>query len=284
MQLICPKHRYPLTDLICPANHTYSSFRGIPILLRDDVVDVHENATRSLNQVRGLIEVEGPGYIDKAVASTCGILYRPLINRMTEYPIPDIPLPPGNGSLLDVGCGWGRWVVAAARKGYSVVGVDVSLDALVAAKELCEKYRIDARLVCADARYLPFDDNAFDRAYSFGVLHHFDKPDARLAIGEMKRVAGSRLIQLAGNNGIRTLFNKVKRGFRDAQGAEVRYWTPSELREIGKITPHAYLGTGIIASDARYLPLKYRAIISISEFAKRMSLLREVADSYWVEF
>jgi hypothetical protein len=100
----------------------------------------------------------------------------------------------------------------------------------------------------------------------------------------MKRVAEARMIQLAGNNGIRTLYNKIKRGFRESRGAEVRYWTPKELREIGEIRPHAYLGTGIITSDARYLPIRYRAITHISDFATRVSLLKEFADSYWIEF
>src|SRR6187402_1499218 len=57
------------------------------------------------------------------VAATNGLLYRHLIGQLTSYPIPDLALPPGNGRpLLDVGCSWGRWTMAAAARGYDAIG------------------------------------------------------------------------------------------------------------------------------------------------------------------
>ena len=61
------------------------------------------------------------------VAATNGFMYLHLLGKLSEYPIPDLRLPEGNGTpLLDVGCNWGRWSIAAARKGYAATGVDPS--------------------------------------------------------------------------------------------------------------------------------------------------------------
>src|SRR5882762_5809881 len=53
------------------------------------------------------------------IGATNGIAYKGLIGKLAEYPIPEIRLPPGGGKVfLDLGCSWGRWCIAAARKGY----------------------------------------------------------------------------------------------------------------------------------------------------------------------
>ena len=74
--------------------------------------------------------IEKPGEVDPVaaylVAATNGIGYAHLVGNLKDYPIPGIRLPQGEGkTLLDVGCSWGRWSVAAARKGYTVIGMDL---------------------------------------------------------------------------------------------------------------------------------------------------------------
>ena len=46
-------------------------------------------------------------------------MYAHLIGSLGDCPIPELCLPPAgaDASLLDVGCSWGRWSMAAARKG-----------------------------------------------------------------------------------------------------------------------------------------------------------------------
>lgn len=283
MNLICPKDHLPLNEFKCAGGHEYGTFEGIPVLLRDDVPATLWTLTKSLRIVRGEEDVDREiNYVSQLVHAAAGSLYTPLVGNLREYPIPDIPLS-ASGSLLDIGCNWGRWTISASRKGYRVTGIDSSLDALVAATKVCKELGIEAELICADARYLPFPDNSFDQAFSFSVLQHFSKPDARLAFNEMKRVAGKSLVEIPGKYGVRAFYNQLKRGFREPQNFDVRYWAPSELKAIGAITPHAYFGTGVLKCDVKYLPWKYKAIPYASDFLTRLPL-GLVADSYWVNF
>jgi hypothetical protein len=92
--------------------------------------------------------------ISYLIGATSGLGYVNLIGRLTNYPIPNIPVGNGNGELLlDVGSNWGRWSVAAARKGWRVVGVDPSLGAVLAAKRAFSSMNLDIAFVCGDAKF-----------------------------------------------------------------------------------------------------------------------------------
>src|SRR5262249_4330074 len=76
------------------------------------------------------------------------------------YPFACFPVAAGNGGLLlDVGSHWGRWSVSASRKGWTVVGIDPSLGAILAAQRAFAGMGLDMAFVCGDARFLPFKEN-----------------------------------------------------------------------------------------------------------------------------
>lgn len=78
--------------------------------------------------------------------------------------------------VLDVGCGMGRFAEVATRWGAHVVGIDLSLAAEVAARNLADR---SASIFQADVFKLPFAPASFDYIYSIGVLHH--TPDCEKA-------------------------------------------------------------------------------------------------------
>lgn len=78
--------------------------------------------------------------------------------------------------VLDVGCGMGRFAEVATRWGAHVVGIDLSLAAEVAARNLAKR---TATIFQADVFQLPFAPESFDYIYSIGVLHH--TPDCEKA-------------------------------------------------------------------------------------------------------
>jgi 2-polyprenyl-3-methyl-5-hydroxy-6-metoxy-1,4-benzoquinol methylase len=105
------------------------------------------------------------------IAATSGYAYKHLVGKLRTYPIPDLRLPAVDGkTLLDIGCNWGRWSVAAARKGYRVVGVDPSLGAIMAARRVARQLDVDIDYIVADARYLPFEDGTLD-VFSYSVIN-----------------------------------------------------------------------------------------------------------------
>ena len=72
--------------------------------------------------------------------------------------------------ILDVGCGSGTLLEAAARRWPVCVGVDHSLRRLVIARHRLNQAGVRARLVCASMDALPFADGIFDRVIAESVL------------------------------------------------------------------------------------------------------------------
>jgi len=91
---------------------------------------------------------------------------------------------PKGASVLDVGCGTGRWVRRYAQDGYSPVGLDGSLSMLKRASEL----RTLAPLLAAQLQSLPFRDGAFDCAQAITVIQHIPALEQQQALEELVRV------------------------------------------------------------------------------------------------
>lgn len=91
--------------------------------------------------------------------------------------------------ILDLGCGIGRNAIYLAKKGYIVVGVDISDRALQAAaiKTNIEKIS-NIVFLHSDIRSLPFPNRHFNVVFSINVLHHSILEDIEKAVGEIFRV------------------------------------------------------------------------------------------------
>ena len=232
------------------------------------------------------ISLRGKSKIDPVVnviiGATSGHLYKNLIGRLEHYPIPGLILGNGHGKmLLDMGCNWGRWSIAAYKLGYRVVGIDSSLGAIMAARRVSHSLNIDIKYVVADARFLPFGDNYFDVVFSYSVLQHFAKQNAKLCLSEVSRLltdGGYSYIQLANKIGIRSFYHQLKRRFRTPVNFEIRYWAPVELittfdKIIGKtsLEVDGYFGLGIQKIDLESMSVRQQIIIRISEMFRKAS-------------
>jgi 2-polyprenyl-3-methyl-5-hydroxy-6-metoxy-1,4-benzoquinol methylase len=58
--------------------------------------------------------------------------------------------------ILDIGCGTGRHAIELAKRGYHVVGIDLSESLLKRAKEKATEQKVQVVFKKHDARYLPF--------------------------------------------------------------------------------------------------------------------------------
>ncbi len=328
--LVCPRDHNRLEavsdKLACAEGHAYPVVDGVPVMLLDDQSQTIAAAEKTLEQAAGLSdqnqmpelyleslsisEIQKKGIaqlarngdckIDPVVAymigATNGNLYSHMIGKLESYPIPELRLPPGDGQLfLDVGCNWGRWSVAAAQKGYNVVGIDPQLGAVMAARRVSRDLGLSNKYVVADARYLPFAASSFDKVFSYSVLQHLSKENVETAVSEIARALkpeGLSLVQMPTPFGVRTLYNQARRRFREAYGFEVRFWTIPSLRRlfsrIGKtrISVDCYFGTGIQTSDQHLMPAKLKMVIAASEALRKASRFARpliyVADSVYV--
>src|SRR4030042_2238358 len=75
-----------------------------------------------------------------------------------------------NGSkILDVATGTGKQAFAFAKKGYDVIGIDLS-EAMLKVANKKNKYE-NVKFEVADATNLPFEDNGFDVSCISFALH-----------------------------------------------------------------------------------------------------------------
>lgn len=88
--------------------------------------------------------------------------------------------------VLEVGCGLGYDTRYISRKGADVIGLDLSVENVRLTMKGMQLLNLNGKGVCADAEHLPFKDDIFDVAYSFGVLHH--TPHTEKAIMEIYRI------------------------------------------------------------------------------------------------
>jgi malonyl-CoA O-methyltransferase len=88
-----------------------------------------------------------------------------------------------NATILDVGCGSGKFLLKVTGKAKVVVGVDFSRKLLLKAKNYAAK---NVHVVQADADHLPFQEGTFNVAFSFTVLQNM--PKRANTLQEIKRV------------------------------------------------------------------------------------------------
>ena len=330
-RLVCPRDHGNLVArdgaLTCADGHRYPVIDGVPVMLIDDVPQTFAAARASLDRaLRGsaderaadlylesveISEEEKRGVLELAaqhppidpvvsylVAATNGLMYRHLRGRLASYPIPEIDLPVGGGkALLDVGCSWGRWTIAAAQRGYRAVGIDPSLGAVMAARRVARDLNVRALFLVGDARHLPFAAGSFDTIFSYSVLQHFSRGDAARAAGDIGRVLaanGLAKVQMPTRFGVRCLYHQARRGFSDGAGFDVRYWRLGELRRLfgerigrTRITVEGYFGIGLQRTDAHLMTPARRAVLAASDgmtaASRRIPWLATLADSVYVE-
>lgn len=90
------------------------------------------------------------------------------------------------GKVLDAGCGTGLLFRHVALKAEMVVGLEISRNMLLEAKEHAENFR-NVHLVLADADFMPFKDGVFHMVFVFTLIQNMPEPAKTLK--EIKRVA-----------------------------------------------------------------------------------------------
>jgi 2-polyprenyl-3-methyl-5-hydroxy-6-metoxy-1,4-benzoquinol methylase len=302
--LACPVDRSTLRPqeqtLVCENNHLFPIEGGIPVFtdaVRREATPKNMDAIEREPGQDGAIDA----FVNDWVVNTNGNLYRGARGQLKRYPIPQWPLAPADGKVVvDVGCSWGRWSIAAARAGFFPVGLDVHIDALAAAKRVSRQLGAETAQVCGDIEALPFRSESVDVVFSYSVLQHIDRAKVMRFFGEAARVlkpGGLCLVQLPNAYGLYSIARQARRGFRDAapDSFEMRYWTRGGIRQAIekaglrdlRLRADGFFSQDPQLSDLDLLSPMGKLIVLVShagrKAAEALPPLVRLADSLWVE-
>lgn len=288
--------------LVCTRNHRFAVEDGVPVLTEHPR---REPVPLNMPPCRAPAGDEAGQHIDDFVndwiVNTNGNLYWRVRGRLPRYPIPNWPFGRGEGKrMLEIGCSWGRWCIAAGQSGFRPIGLDVHIDALAAATRVSKELRADADFVCADADVLPLESRSIDFVFSYSVLQHIEKCRVRQAFREIARVLkpeGRCVVQLPNKLGLVSLLQQAKRGFREArrESFEMRYWSLREIHETFheeglrhvQIHTDGFFSQNPQLSDLDLLAPIGKLIVCASysgrKAADALPFLTRVADSLWIE-
>lgn len=91
-------------------------------------------------------------------------------------------------TILDVGCGTGKFSLLLTREGARTILLDFSLPVLRMSRELFSLHNNkDADFILADIRNMPIKDNTADVCFSEGVIEHFRKKERKEILSEKTR-------------------------------------------------------------------------------------------------
>jgi SAM-dependent methyltransferase len=144
--------------------------------------------------------------------------------------------PAPDDRVLDIGCGEGRHVHAAALEDVAaVVGLDRDPSNLRTARKDHDEYvapetDVPVALLAGDALRLPFDDDVFDLVLCTEVLEHL--PDYEAALDELRRVCapGGTLAVSVPRAGPERVCWALSDAYHEVEGGHVRIFDREELR------------------------------------------------------
>ena len=301
--LCCPEDGEKLHstggELACRLGHAIPIEQGVPVFTRQPRREPAPSNMDPLPESERLGAVDR--FVDDWIVNTNGNLYWHLRGKLRRYPIPAWPGPAeGNGKrLVDIGCSWGRWSLAAAAAGFQAIGVDVHLDALWAANRVARDLGVSAEFVCSDAEELPFCSSSVDFVFSYSVLQHLDKEKVLQVLKAGARIlkpGGTFMLQLPNAIGFMSLWRQAQRGFRapEPETFEMRYWRRSEimatLAAAGFARPQVradgFMLQNTQIKDLDLLSGSGKAAVLFSSAATRISRavppLARIADSLWI--
>ncbi len=242
-----------------------------------------------------------PWNIQLQIAATNGKQYVDLVGKLKKYPEYELPVGKVNeGLMLDIGCGWGRWLVAGAQKGYLPIGLDLRIELCQASLQTLKDHNRNGYVVAADLIALPFRKSVFDLVWSFSVIQHTHRIRLMNCLGEIRRVmkeGGLAKLEFPNKDGFRNKRGPVQLSEKRADDFNswvVRYYSVEEYAAIyndvfGNFNYdiHSFLGIGVLKEDLKYVSFKNKVLcassLALTRISKLFPALKKMGDSLYLE-
>ncbi len=172
-------------------------------------------------------------YFDK-IAQRYDKWYETKVGRYvdtTEKEIVFSLLKTSKGKALDLGCGTGNYTLELKKRGFDVVGLDISKEML----RIAQKKIPEIAFIRGDAYKLPFKNNTFDLVLSITMFEFIKNPEK--IIKEIYRVlkpGGEIIIGTMNAKSLWFLFKRIKSFFIETAYRYARFYTVSELEKLLK--------------------------------------------------
>ncbi|HXT86943.1 MAG TPA: class I SAM-dependent methyltransferase [Verrucomicrobiae bacterium] len=309
--LVCPRDHSPLQIqdalLKCAQGHTFAIEQGVPVFAecpRREPIPLNMPPLRQTEKSSAAAQAHTTAidpFVNDWIVNTNGNLYWRMRGRLPRYPIPAWPFGEGRGRvLLDIGCGWGRWSIAAARAGFQPIGLDLHIDTLAAAARVSRQLNVHGEFLCSGIEELPLASRSVDCVFSYSVLQHIEKSIVLRSFDEIARVLkpdGTCIIQLPNKVGVVSIAQQLRRGFRNARPGsfEMRYWSHDEIRRAleaaglrgVRIRADGFFSQNPQLADLDLLSMPGKALVLASyagrTIANALPILTHMADSLWIK-
>lgn len=127
------------------------------------------------------------------------------------------------GKFLDVGCSFGTYTFALAKRSNQVIGLDIDKESLKVAKEMKNALKVEnVSFICENILSSGFQDSEFDVVVMGEVLEHIQ--DDEKAIREVNRilVGGGVLVISVPYSSTVEEYSSPQKAFRDKSGEELQ--------------------------------------------------------------
>lgn len=145
--------------------------------------------------------------------------------------------PTPDDQVLDIGCGYGEWMIPLAPLVRTIEGIDIHEDPIaVAARKFQEHGTPNCRAQVSDGQTIPFPADQFSLVYSISVFQHIPKKLARAYMHEahrVTRVGGRGLFHLRNMNEVGPYPEPAQDIAADHRGDFSCGWTADEARAAG---------------------------------------------------
>lgn len=162
------------------------------------------------------------------------------------------------GLVLNIGVGPKPFIdIELLKRGYSVIGIDISHSFLTVARKMLDQKGLDAKLVVSEAINLPFCADVFDLCLCSEVIEHVKDPEVLLEeISRVLKSSGKLILTTPSNIGLANVILITKHKLNkenkvDSNVSHVKEYTYGEIIRFSKnfFKLQAYYHTGAFPAE-----------------------------------